>query len=63
MAPGQGRLWDIAPHLISLLWASLGPVRSVTAEAGLADITHLVLHHENRITSTVTRDSERAHER
>jgi predicted dehydrogenase len=50
----KGGLWDIAPHLISLLWASLGPVRSVTAEAGLADITHLVLHHENRITSTVT---------
>jgi hypothetical protein len=29
-------------------------VRSVTAEAGLGDITHLVLHHEGRVTSTVT---------
>lgn len=50
----KGGLWDVAPHLVSLLWASLGPVRSVTAEAGLGDVTHLVLHHEDRVTSTVT---------
>lgn len=50
----KGGLWDLAPHVISLLWASLGPVRSVTAEAGLADVTHLILHHENGVTSTVT---------
>ncbi len=50
----KGGLWDLAPHLISLLWASLGPVSSVTADAGLADVTHLVLHHENGVTSTVT---------
>ena len=40
--------------MISLLWASPGPVRSVTAYAGLADITHLVLRHENGGTSMVT---------
>jgi predicted dehydrogenase len=50
----NGGLWDLAPHLISLLWASLGPVRSVTAQAGLADVTHLILHHEPGATSTVT---------
>ena len=50
----KGGLWDLAPHLISLLWASLGPVRSVTAQAGLADVTHLILHHEPGATSTVT---------
>lgn len=50
----KGALWDLAPHVISLLWASLGPVRSVTAQAGLADITHLVLHHDSGVTSTVT---------
>src|SRR5215470_6089049 len=50
----KGGLWDLAPHLISLLWASLGPVRSVTAQASPADVTHLILHHENRVTSTVT---------
>ncbi len=44
----------LAPHLISLLWASLGPVQSVTAQAGPADVTHLILHHEPGATSTVT---------
>jgi predicted dehydrogenase len=50
----KGALWDLAPHLISLLWAALGPVASVTADAGLADVTHLVLHHDGGATSTVT---------
>ncbi len=50
----KGGLWDVAPHQISLLWASLGPVRSVTAQAGLADVTHLILRHESGATSTVT---------
>src|SRR5215472_16380902 len=50
----KGGLWDLAPHLISLLWASLGPVRSVTAQAGPADVTHLILRHEPGATSTVT---------
>ena len=50
----NGGLWDLAPHLISLLWASLGPVRSVTAQPGLADVTHLILGHQSGVTSTVT---------
>jgi predicted dehydrogenase len=50
----KGALWDLAPHVISLLWASLGPVASVTADAGPADVSHLVLHHQNGATSTVT---------
>jgi predicted dehydrogenase len=50
----KGGLWDLAPHLISLLWASLGPVRSVLAQPGRADITHLILRHEPGVTSTVT---------
>jgi predicted dehydrogenase len=50
----KGGLWDLGPHAVSLLWACLGPVVSVTAEAGRADITHLVLHHEGGTTSTVT---------
>ncbi|MGD0082794.1 MAG: Gfo/Idh/MocA family oxidoreductase [Acidimicrobiales bacterium] len=50
----KGGLWDLAPHAISLLWACLGPVVHVTADAGLADVTHLVLHHESGATSTVT---------
>jgi predicted dehydrogenase len=50
----KGALWDLGPHVISLLWASLGPVRSVTAVAGRADITHLVLRHDSGVTSTAT---------
>ena len=50
----KGALWDLAPHMVSLLWASLGPVRSVTAQAGLADVTHLILRHEGGATSTAT---------
>jgi predicted dehydrogenase len=50
----KGGLWDVGPHAISLLWACLGPVVSVTADAGPADVTHLVLHHRDGASSTVT---------
>ncbi len=50
----SGALWDLGPHLVSLLWAGLGPVTSVTAEAGVADVTHLILHHRGGATSTAT---------
>src|SRR4029077_10351685 len=30
----RGGLWDVGPHVVSLLWASLGPVTSVTADSG-----------------------------
>jgi predicted dehydrogenase len=50
----RGGLWDLAPHVLSLLWASLGPVTAVTAEAGPADVTHLILHHEGGASAAVT---------
>jgi predicted dehydrogenase len=50
----KGALWDIGPHMVSLLWASLGPVTSVTADPGPADVTHLVLHHQGGATSATT---------
>lgn len=50
----KGALWDLGPHVISLLWAILGPVESVTADAGRGDLTHLVLHHQGGATSTAT---------
>ena len=50
----KGGLWDVGPHVVSLLWASLGPVVSVTADPGPADVTHLVLHHQGGATSTTT---------
>jgi len=50
----KGGLWDLGPHLVGMLWACLGPVASVTAVAGKADVTHLVLRHESGVTSTST---------
>ena len=50
----QGGLWDVGPHMVSLLWASLGPVTSVTADHGPLDVTHLILHHQGGATSTTT---------
>jgi predicted dehydrogenase len=50
----KGALWDVGPHAISLMWASLGPVTSVTADAGPADVAHLILHHQGGTTSTAT---------
>jgi predicted dehydrogenase len=50
----KGGLWDLGPHTLSLVWAILGPVDSVTADAGRGDLTHLVLHHQGGATSTVT---------
>ena len=50
----KGALWDVAPHVISLMWAALGPVTSVTADAGPADVSHLVLHHQGGATTAVT---------
>ena len=50
----KGGLWDLGPHVLSLLWACLGPVTSVFAVAGAADVTHLVLQHESGASSTAT---------
>jgi predicted dehydrogenase len=50
----KGALWDLGPHLVGMLWACLGPVTEVTAVAGKADVTHLVLRHDTGATSTAT---------
>jgi predicted dehydrogenase len=50
----HGGLWDLGPHVLSLLWASLGPITGVSATGGAADLTHLVLTHESGATSTAT---------
>ena len=50
----KGALWDLGPHLVGMLWACLGPVTEVTAVAGKADVTHLVLRHDTGVTSTLT---------
>jgi predicted dehydrogenase len=50
----KGGLWDLGPHLVSLLWASLGPMRVIAADTGPRDVTSLVLRHDSGATSTVT---------
>jgi predicted dehydrogenase len=50
----KGGLWDLGPHVISLLWACLGPVTSVSAVPGAADVTHLVLRHGSGASSMAT---------
>ena len=50
----KGALWDLAPHVIALLWAALGPVTTVTADGGPGDVSHLILHHQGGPSSTVT---------
>ena len=59
----KGALWDLGPHVISLLWAILGPVESVTADAGRGDLTHLVLHHQRRCDQHGDPDARRARAR
>jgi predicted dehydrogenase len=49
----KGALWDIGPHVLSLLLPCLGPVDAVTAVAGSRDVTHLVFRHGGA-TSTAT---------
>ena len=50
----KGALWDLGPHVVSLLWTALGPVTAVTADAGPDDVAHLVLHHQGGPSSVVT---------
>jgi predicted dehydrogenase len=50
----KGGLWDLGPHVVSMLWACLGPVATVTAMAGPDDVTHLLLTHESGVTSSAT---------
>jgi predicted dehydrogenase len=47
----KGGLWDLGPHVVSMLWACLGPVSSVTAVAGGTDVTHLIFRHESGVSS------------
>lgn len=50
----KGGLWDLGPHVVSMLWACLGPVVSVRAAAGGQDVTHLAFRHESGASSTAT---------
>ena len=49
----KGALWDLGPHLLSLVLPLLGPVERVAAGTGLGDTVHLVLHHHSGASSTL----------
>jgi predicted dehydrogenase len=50
----KGGLWDLGPHAVAVLWATLGPITSVTADPGRGDLVHLTFHHESGASSTTT---------
>jgi predicted dehydrogenase len=50
----RGALWDVGPHALSTLSATLGPITGLTAVGGAGDLVHLVLTHESGATSTAS---------
>ncbi|MCX4822606.1 Gfo/Idh/MocA family oxidoreductase [Streptomyces sp. NBC_01142] len=50
----KGGLWDVGPHVLSVLLPVLGDVTAVTAARGPADTVHLVLRHASEASSTAT---------
>ncbi|MFF3456322.1 Gfo/Idh/MocA family protein [Streptomyces sp. NPDC002730] len=50
----KGGLWDVGPHVLSVLLPVLGDVTEVTAARGPVDTAHLVLRHESGASSTAT---------
>ncbi|MEV6651175.1 Gfo/Idh/MocA family oxidoreductase [Streptomyces sp. NPDC051219] len=50
----RGGLWDVGPHVLSVLMPVLGDVTRVTAAGGPADTAHLVLRHASGASSTAT---------
>jgi predicted dehydrogenase len=50
----RGALWDVGPHALSSLTATLGPITGLTAVGGAVDLVHLVLTHESGATSTAS---------
>lgn len=43
----KGGLWDVGPHVLSLVLPVLGPVTQVTAMAGPRDTVHMLTRHES----------------
>ena len=48
-----GGLWDLGPHVVSLLHPVLGPVAEVTAVQGRYQTAHVLLQHEGGAVSTL----------
>ncbi|HWM34966.1 MAG TPA: Gfo/Idh/MocA family oxidoreductase [Pseudolysinimonas sp.] len=50
----KGALWDLGPHAVSVLWATLGPIVSASGVRGASDLVHGVFRHRSGATSTAT---------
>ncbi|MFF5424377.1 MULTISPECIES: Gfo/Idh/MocA family protein [unclassified Streptomyces] len=50
----RGGLWDVGPHVLSVLLPVLGDVTGLTAVRGPGDLHHLVLRHASGASSTAT---------
>lgn len=50
----KGGLWDVGPHVLSVLIPILGDVTSVHCVPGRADTRHLTLRHSSGASSTAT---------
>ncbi|MGW2561862.1 Gfo/Idh/MocA family protein [Streptomyces sp. NPDC001514] len=50
----KGGLWDVGPHVLSVLLPVLGDVTGLTALRGPADTVHLALRHASGASSTAT---------
>lgn len=49
-----GGLWDVGPHALSIVLPVLGPVTRVAALDGARGITHVLLHHAEGASSTLS---------
>jgi predicted dehydrogenase len=49
----KGALWDLGPHVLSMILPVLGPVERVTAGTGSGDTVHLILGHASGASSTL----------
>ncbi|MER7048281.1 Gfo/Idh/MocA family protein [Streptomyces jumonjinensis] len=50
----KGGLWDVGPHVLSVLIPLLGDVTEVSAVSGLGDTVHMALGHASGASSTAT---------
>ncbi|MFD4374535.1 Gfo/Idh/MocA family protein [Streptomyces sp. NPDC058486] len=50
----KGGLWDVGPHVLSVLLPVLGDVTALTAARGPEDTHHLILRHSSGASSTAT---------
>jgi predicted dehydrogenase len=50
----KGGLWDLGPHGVAVLQATLGPIVRASGVPGMGDLVHATFTHESGATSTAT---------